>query len=207
MFPMPAPISVAILAGGHSRRMGRPKALLDFQGQPLLAHVLARVHDLGQETLLIANQPDLYASFGLPCLSDLIPDAGPLGGLYTALSQARYAWTLLVACDMPWLNPALLRALIALALAEEECIAVVPRWQTYPEALHALYHRHCLPTLRAALAAGRLKTSHYLEALPVRYVERTTITLWDPLGRSFTNLNTPADVAAAEQPGDSPDEA
>lgn len=198
---MPAPISVAILAGGHSRRMGRPKALLDFHGQPLLAHVLARVRDLGQETVLIANQPDLYASFDLPCLPDLIPDVGPLGGLYTALSQARYAWTLVVACDMPWLNPALLRALIATALAEEECVAVVPRWGAYPEALHAVYHQRCLPPLRATLAAGHLKTSRFLEMSPVRYVERAAILPFDPLGRSFTNLNTPADVAAAAQSG------
>lgn len=195
---MPFPVTVAILAGGRSRRMGRPKAWLDVQGRPLLTRVLASVRELSQDILLIANQPELYTAFDLPCLPDLIPDSGPLGGLYTALKAARQPWTLVVACDMPWLNPALLAALIELALSSAE-EAVVPRWDERPEPLHAVYHRRCLPALTAKIKAGDLKIAGLLNELSVRYVEPAEIRRYDADGRSFTNLNTPDDWAASNQ--------
>ena len=77
-------ISIAIQAGGESRRMGRNKALVPFGGQALIAHVAARLAGLGDELFVTAKQPDLYAFLGLPVYPDVVPGQGALGGLLTA---------------------------------------------------------------------------------------------------------------------------
>ena len=98
--------SLAIIAGGQSRRMGRDKAFVDLGGKPLIEHVIERSADLGQaETILITNKPAQYAHLGLPMFRDILPDKGSLGGIYTALVRTRVVlmcWSL--ACDMPFVN-------------------------------------------------------------------------------------------------------
>jgi molybdopterin-guanine dinucleotide biosynthesis protein A len=185
-------VTVAIQAGGKSSRMGQDKALIAVHGRTLLERVLARVHDLGDELILIANRPEVYAPFNLPCFPDLYPDHGPLAGIYTALAHARRPHVLVVACDMPWLNPALLRHLISL---REEGDAVVPCWGRFPEPLHAVYSQACRAPIRTCLENGRLKATAFYDQVRVHLVERKRIAAYDPQGRSFTNVNTPEELA------------
>ncbi len=116
---------IAVLAGGKSRRMGTDKSFVLLNGKPLLQHVIERVSELQLPIMLIANEIEKYAGFGLPIFSDIIPNVGSLGGVYTALQQtsAEHTRTLCVACDMPFLNPTLLRYLIDQSL---EYDVVVP---------------------------------------------------------------------------------
>ena len=82
--------SLAIIAGGQSRRMGRDKAFVELGGKPLIEHVIQRSADLGQaETIIITNKPAQYAHLGLPMYRDVLPDKGSLGGIYTALVKAK----------------------------------------------------------------------------------------------------------------------
>lgn len=196
------PLSGAILAGGQSRRMGRNKALLDVQGQPLIARVLGVVQRVAADCFVIANEATPYAFLGLPVYPDRWPGCGAIGGVYTALEQAAHPYTLLVACDMPWLNLHLLQALAALADAApaDPPAAIVPLWQGRPEPLHAIYHHTCRPQLAQQIAAGDLKMAHLFRAVAVRYMTEAEVARYDPTGRSFTNLNTPADLAAADRP-------
>ncbi|MFQ3568760.1 MAG: molybdenum cofactor guanylyltransferase, partial [Aggregatilineales bacterium] len=111
-----ANFTLAIVAGGKSTRMGRDKSFVPLNGRPLIEHVLERTRDLGQaETILIVNQPALYAHLGLPMFADLLPDKGSLGGIYTAIHHSGTPYTLCVACDMPFLNARLLRYQVSLA--------------------------------------------------------------------------------------------
>ncbi len=190
----------AILVGGQSRRMGRDKALLDVQGQPLLARVLAVVEQVAQDCFLVADQAAPYAFLGLPIYPDYRPGCGAIGGLYTALERTAHPYTLVVACDMPWLNLPLLQAMAALTdfAPADPPAAIVPRWQGQPEPLHAIYHHTCRPRLAQQIEVGDLKIAHLFQYVAVRYVEEVEIARYDPTGRSFTNLNTPADLAAAD---------
>lgn len=186
--------SVAILAGGKSSRMGTDKSFVRVLGVPMVERVLARVHGLGAETLLVTNRPGDYAYLGLPLYTDVLPGAGALGGIYSALHYAAHPRVLVVACDMPFLSRPLLAHLLALA---PDFDAVVPRAAEGVEPLHAVYGTACLEPIRRLLDAGRYKAIGFYDDVQVRYVEEAELRRYDPRLRSFVNVNTPEEAAAA----------
>jgi molybdopterin-guanine dinucleotide biosynthesis protein A len=191
-------VSGVILAGGESRRLGRNKALLRIGGQTLIERVLESIAPIAAEVIVVVASPEQAAALPLPSekrvVSDRYPGCGSLGGIYTGLSASREPWVLLVACDMPFLNPTLLRRLMAMRRGVD---AVVPRLEGQPEPLHALYSKTCLGPMERMLQAGQLKIAPLFEAVRVRYVDEGTIDRIDPDHRSFFNVNSPADVEEA----------
>ncbi len=182
-----------------SSRMGQNKALMPFLGQPLIAHVASRLKQLGDDLIVITNQPQDFAFLGLPLYSDLRPGAGALGGLYTALSVARGAFVAAVACDMPFVNPVLLQAQYHL-LQDEAVDAVVPRSPMGFEPLHAVYRQEtCLPAIRAAVENGERKMIGWFSAVQVRVMEPGEVAVYDPEFISFVNVNNPEEFRRAEQ--------
>jgi molybdenum cofactor guanylyltransferase len=188
----------AILAGGLSTRMGSNKALLrPAPGGPTLVEtVAARIAEAGLSSpLLVINTPEELAFLGLPMAPDEVTSAGPLGGILTALMRSGHARVLVVACDMPLLNPALLAYMASLPDTHD---ALVPRW-TDPggvqrfETLHAVYSRRCIEPIRKRIEAGRLKAASLLDDLSVRYLEEDELRPLDPGLASFRNVNTPED--------------
>src|SRR5213076_662339 len=123
---MPDELGVIILAGGQSRRMGANKALLrlDSAGPRIIERVLAAAQPLGP-ALLVTNTPADYAFLGLPMVPDARPGTGALGGLYSGLAAATAPYNLVVACDMPFLQPALLAYLAA---QPRDYDVLIPRW-------------------------------------------------------------------------------
>src|SRR5713226_3707890 len=95
-------LTVAILAGGRSSRMGTDKSFVRVLGRPLIEDILAQVTGLGTETLIVTNRPDDYAYLRVPLFTDVLPDKGALGGLYSALHSATQRHVLCIACDMPF---------------------------------------------------------------------------------------------------------
>lgn len=188
-------LTIAIQAGGQSSRMGTNKAFVPFHGRPLIEVVRERVSGLGDEQILITNQPDEYAHLGLPMFGDVYPDSGPLGGIYTAILRAAHPHTLVVACDMPWLNRSLLSHMARL---RETSDIIVPRWDKFPEPLHAIYSKACLGAIAEQLQAGQFKITGFYGRMDVRFIDRDEIARFDPDGRSFANINTPEDLAAEE---------
>lgn len=189
-------ITVAIMAGGKSSRMGRDKSFVEFGGRPLIETVLSRVDGLGTETILITNKPADYAHLGLPLFSDVYPDCGPLGGIYTAVHHASHPHTLIVACDMPWLNRDLLSHMLSL---RHEGDVIVPRWEKFPEPLHAIYSKACLPPIEANLQAGQLKITSFFGRVRVRFIGREEMEQVGENGRSFANLNTPEELEREQE--------
>jgi len=175
--------------------MGADKSFILLDGKPIFEHVLSSVRALDLPTLLVTNAPANYAAYHLPTYTDILPDQGSLGGLYTAISSSETEFTLCVACDMPFLNRPLLRHLLDLCSAEWDVI--VPRVQGYSEAMHAIYGKACLEPIRKNILQGKLKVCGFFEQVNVHYVEEDAIRQFDPALRSFVNVNTPADLAAA----------
>lgn len=184
--------------------MGTDKSFAPLLGKPMIERVIERVSALGQATtLLITNKPELYAHLGLPMVGDVLPDRGSLGGIYTALYHSQHPYTLTVACDMPFLNPALLRHLLALrAEPGGPYDVIVPRKDGYPEGLHAVYSAACLDPIRQRLDANRLKVIGFYDAVRVRYLDEPEYAAIDPRGQSFRNVNTPDELRDAEQTPD-----
>lgn len=178
--------------------MGRNKAVMPFNGQPLIERILARVGSLANEILIVANQPDDFIHLGLPILPDLLPGKGALGGLYTALSAAHYPFAAVIACDMPFVSPQLVRLELELA-DREEMDVVLPVSSSGPEPLHAVYRpAACLKPVERALSAGQMRMISWMGEVKVRKINSEELLDWDIDERAFLNVNTPEEIAAAE---------
>ncbi len=188
--------TVAVLSGGASRRMGVNKSFAELDGKPLIAHTLERARGLNAPVLLVTNTPVEYAQFGLPMIGDVFPGKGSLGGIYSALVSCTTPYALCVACDMPFLNVRLMDYLLSLRAGFD---AVVPVIDGQPQGLHAVYHRRCADTIRLRIAQNDLRISELFDHIRVRLVGEGTIRAVDPDLRSFTNLNTPEELARARR--------
>ena len=192
-------LSIVIQAGGESRRMGRDKGLVPFNGQPLIQRVVERLVSLGDELLVTTNRPQDYLFLGLPLVGDLLPGQGALGGLYTALSAASQPLVAVVACDMPFANRALLAAMRDM-LMETHYDVVMPASARGLEPLHAVYRRStCLPVVESALWDGQRRMISWLASVELYTMPPEVVQQYDPAGRIFVNLNTPQELAEAER--------
>lgn len=186
-------ISGAVLAGGRGVRMGMDKALIRLDGETLLQRVVARVSTLTEEVLVVGRD-SLDPSLPARAVPDCRPGTGSLGGIYTALREARGTRCLIVGCDMPFLNRRLLSYLIDLSPAYD---VVIPRLDGLVEPLHAVYAKACLEPIADLLDRGDLRIYDFFDRVRVRYVERGEITVFDPDLLSFFNINTPEQLQQA----------
>jgi molybdopterin-guanine dinucleotide biosynthesis protein A len=191
--------SLALLSGGISGRMGQDKALMPFLGRPLILRILERLASLADEIILSTNRPADYGFLGLPLHPDLIPDCGALGGLYTSLTAVHGPIVAAVACDMPFANPTLFEYEYEI-ISKTNADVVIPSTSQGLEPLHALYRREpCLPVIKTALDAGKLKLVGWLPQVKTRIVEPEELARLDPHGLAFWNLNTPEEFRQAEE--------
>lgn len=192
-------LTVAVLAGGKSSRMGTDKSFVRAPwgvGRPLIEDVLAQAAGIGPETLIVTNRPDDYRYLSVPLFTDVLPDKGALGGIYTALHSSSQPHTLCVACDMPFVVRPLLDYLISLI---PEGDAIVPRLNGEAEPFRAIYSQACLAPIRAALDAGKMRVISFFPDVRVRFVDEPEIDRFDPQHLSFFNVNTPDDLEQARR--------
>lgn len=192
-------LSGVVLAGGVSRRMGMDKRFLTLAGKPLLAWVLERLQPLVAEVTLVATTADDFAGWEVRVTTDRYPGCGVLAGLHAGLTEARGAWALVVAGDMPLLNADLIRALWRLAQSSSADV-IVPEWRGELEPLHALYRTAtCAPAAEAALLAGQRRMVAFYSQVRVQILPAVEVARWDPAGLSFFNINTVADLETAQR--------
>ncbi len=185
--------TAVILAGGDSRRMGRDKSALMLGDKTLLQHVENSVAQVFPHVMVSVRQA--RADLTLPQVFDEQSDGGPLAGLAAALEQMEFGWVFAVACDMPFIAPALLEFLAEHRAGHQ---AVVPVVQGHPQPLAAFYSRDCLPVIRDMLVgSGRHSLRALLERLDVCYINEAQLREHDAQLRSFFDLDTPADFAVA----------
>ncbi len=188
-------MTLAVLAGGASTRMGRNKALLSVRGRPLIAHIIERLRPVVDEVLVVTRSPETYAFLNVPTATDYFPGVGPLAGLHAALKDARGDLVVTVACDMPFVRPEVFAYLIRLTTNVD---VVMPRLKDREEPLHAVYRRRtCLPAVEEAIREGKRRLIAFLSQVRVRYVEEEELRSAGLDLRSFVNVNTPGEWAAA----------
>lgn len=185
-----------LLAGGKSRRMGKDKRFLRLGEATLFDRALGVLRAVFDEVIVVIAQDSEPLQADVPVIRDLVPDGGSLGGIYTGLSKASSSYVFVVACDMPFLDP---HAVQALAEAKDECDIVMVEQGAMVQPMHALYGRRCLPAMEKMLKAKDLKIQNLLlnASLRVRIIKGKELEKIDPDGRSFLNINTPADLDAA----------
>jgi molybdopterin-guanine dinucleotide biosynthesis protein A len=192
-------LTIAIQAGGESRRMGNDKALMPFLGHPLIQRLIDRLSPIADELIVTTNNPEAYRFLGLPLFADLVPGRGALGGLYTALRSASQPLVAVVACDMPFVCADLLDAMCNSLISENKDIAI-PRPQGGLEPFHAVYRRDaCLPHIQTALEADKWRVDAWFAKVDICFFDQQELLSYDPDLLCFSNVNTPEELAAAEQ--------
>lgn len=192
-------LTLAVQAGGESRRMGSDKALLPFLERPLILRVIERLAPLADELIVTTNHPEDYKFLGLPLFRDVLPGRGALGGLYTALQAASHPLVAVVACDMPFASRELFEYEQALML-EKAVDVVIPASAEGLEPMHAVFRRAtCLPAIREAIQHNAWKLISWFPQVQVHTLPVQDVTRFGPLGRIFMNINTPADLQMAEE--------
>ena len=192
-------LTLVIQAGGESRRMGSDKGLVPFLGQALIQRVIGRLAPLADEVLITTNHPEDYRFLNLPLFTDLEPGRGALGGLYTALQAASHPLVAVVACDMPFASRELFEYQIDV-LVEQAQDVVIPSSLEGLEPFHAVYRREtCLPAVQAAMQQKAWKLISWFPEVRVHSVNLEHISQFDPPGKIFMNVNTPADLLLAEE--------
>lgn len=181
--------------------MGKNKLVEPVGGRPLLQRVIDTLDPIIDRILIVTGQGQPYPSVkagrsGLVIVSDIYPKTGPLGGICTGLSHSDSDSCLVVAADMPFLNPGLLRHLMDAATGFD---AVVPRIDGLIQPLHAVYSRACLPIIHEEIGSGRFQIRVILERVRVKYVEGPEIDAFDVGQLSFFNVNTPDELAEARR--------
>jgi molybdopterin-guanine dinucleotide biosynthesis protein A len=189
-------VSIAIQAGGRSSRMGRDKALVPLAGKRLIEHVLERVRAISDDLFITTNAPHSLEDLQLPLISDEVPGQGALFGLKTALSAARHDHVLIVACDMPFLQPDLLDHMLSLIGRAD---VIIPQIEGHFEPMLAIYRRSaCLPAIDRALAEHELRMISFFAYVNVLAIKPEVIEKFDPQRLSFFNINTPEDLETAQ---------
>jgi molybdopterin-guanine dinucleotide biosynthesis protein A len=190
-------ITAIVLAGGKNRRFGRNKALATIGGISLIEHVVERLRPQTSQILIVTSRDrhDLPVTCNAEIVADIYPDKGPLGGIYTGLLASRATHSLVIACDMPFLNTELLYYMVR---QSRDFNVVIPRLaEGKLEPLHAIYSKACLSKIKSQLDWNYLRVDSILDALRVRYVERAECQLFDPQLLSFFNINREADLDCA----------
>ena len=176
--------TLLVLAGGDSRRMGRTKAWLEVGESTLLRWVAERLAPAFTEVMVSFAEPEqVEEHVPYRVVFDRKPSAGPLAGLEAGLNTARHEVVFAVACDMPYVTPALVEMAVA---ASSGCDAAIPRVDGRPEPACAAYRKSSLPAITRALDAGRYRAADLAEDLDVAWLEGLDPDL-------FRSLNTPDD--------------
>ncbi|HVG02775.1 MAG TPA: molybdenum cofactor guanylyltransferase [Nitrospira sp.] len=191
-------ISGVLIAGGKSRRMGRDKRFLTVGGTSLFHRTLGLLAQIFPETIVVLAEPvELLEIRGSRVMYDIIPNAGSLGGLYTGLMAASHPRVFAVACDMPFLNPDVIRFMASFDTTADIVVAKLERGF---QPLHALYSRSCIPFLKAMTAKRDFKIQNLYgtQHLRVAVVKPADIAMAEAGLKSFQNVNTLDDLARAE---------
>ncbi len=172
-----------IMAGGTSSRMGSDKSMLAVNGRPMIETICERLRGTFSQILISANEVEKFGFLGLPVIPDKMPGQGPLMGIASALEASANELNFVVACDIPHIELAFVRRMLAEA---EDFDAVIPKSNDEKyEPLFAVYRKSALEAINEVLRSGGRKISDVFARCRVKYIKLET--------NGFMNLNTMAE--------------
>jgi len=183
-----AGVTGVILAGGESRRMGSDKSLLPIFGARFIDHLYRTMEALFEEVIIVTNSPALYSEIDCRKVPDIYYAQGSLAGIHSAVCHARNDKVFVAACDMPFLNPEVVRDLCLRAASAD---VVIPVHAEGAEPLHALYSKRCIAPMEEVLDRGQKRIVGFFPQVTVAEVDTATWQEIDPEGLSLRNINTP----------------
>ena len=190
-------VTGVLIAGGKSRRMGQDKRFLKVDGTSLIDRTVDVLEEVFTSVVIaLAGPLEHWNARGHPVVLDALPDCGSLGGLYTGLVASPQPKIFAVACDMPFLNPAVI---LYMAGLDDGADIVAAKLGSGHQPMHAFYSRRCAPIFERMLTHRRLKIQDVFSHpdLRVKIVPESELTALDPKLLSFRNINTPEDLDSA----------
>jgi len=180
-------MNAVILVGGKSSRMGTNKAFLELKGKTFIELQIELLREMFDEISISANTPSEYEYLNLPIFKDIYPGKGPLGGIYTSLINSSSLHTFMLACDMPFVGPELIKHLKDLT---KEYDVVIPKSENGLEPLHAFYSKNCIEPIKRELDENNLRIRSFFPQVNVKIVELDSLASSDHFKNSIKNLNT-----------------
>lgn len=190
-----------ILVGGNNKRIGENKALLKIGGRTLVERVIDQVNKVrakNEKIILVGENAALKEYLGgrVKMVGDLLPEKGPLGGIYSGLISSSEKLNFILGCDMPFLNFRFINYMCHLPPGYD---ILLPFHSRGMEPLHAIYSRACLPVIEKKLGEGQYKIRAIFPHLQVRFVEEEEIKRFCSPEYLFFNINRWTDVKKARE--------
>ncbi len=190
-------ISIIILAGGRSKRMGTDKCLIKLNGKTLINIIISKAEQISKNILIIANKPE-YNVLRYPTFHDIYANKGPIGGIYTGLFHSTTKTNLVLGCDLPNLTVNFLKFMLERHHNYREANATVPVYHEKIQPLAGVYEKHFLDTLKPQILAGKYKMKESLKISNPNYIKISTdLDIYSPY--LFENLNTIEDLNKHKQ--------
>jgi len=186
-------VSLALLAGGLSTRMGEDKAFAPFRDGTLLEWMRDRLAPLFRHAFVVVRDPSRFHQLGLPVVNDALPEIGSAVGVYSATLASPTERVLCVACDMPFVPPRLIRTLADMSKGFD---VFVPRHGGYLQPLCAVYGKGTLDAYLEFIRSGRRRIFDIYPDLNTGYLDMDDGRYGDP-EELFVNVNTPDELEAA----------
>ncbi|NOQ22937.1 MAG: NTP transferase domain-containing protein [Candidatus Aegiribacteria sp.] len=183
-------ISLLILAGGESSRMGCPKHLLPASGGTMIDYIINRLGSLFTEVMVAGRGIELNRS-DARIVEDIRLKRSPLVGILSGMKESSTPDVFVIGCDMPFVKPGLIHCLTS--RKDDTNAIVIPVIRGYFEPLCAIYSCSTSDRIAQYLDSGGRKVTGFFQTVSVREVKESEIRLFDPLLKSFINLNTPND--------------
>lgn len=194
---MTFPVTGVILAGGRSTRFaGKNKALLRVGGRRIIDRIYRVFRPIFEEIIVVANDPRPYLAWDVKIVTDLFDIRSSLTGIHAGLFHAAHSHAFFSACDTPFLQPALVGALVERIRPGLDVI--IPETAAGMEPLCAVYARRALPAIEKKLESGRVKIQFFFNRVQVETVPESDVRRVDPGCISFINVNTAEELATAE---------
>jgi molybdopterin-guanine dinucleotide biosynthesis protein A len=180
-----------ILSGGKSTRMGENKAFIEIEGIPIIYRIHTLFEKLFKEIIIVTDQKERFSNINAKIYSDLFPNKGVLGGIYTGLFFSNFQYAFCAACDMPFLKESVIKFLMK-EIGDYE--VVVPKTKDGLQPLHAIYSKDCLEPIKKIIKQNKFKILDLYPMVRVKIIMENKFSDLDPRNESFININTPEDL-------------
>ncbi|MBS4031851.1 MAG: molybdenum cofactor guanylyltransferase [Clostridiales bacterium] len=192
----PGEMAAVILAGGRSSRMGENKLLLPLGGSTVIGCLIHTLQDLFAEIIVVTDHPNAYLSMPVQVAGDVFPSPvrNSLTGIHAGLRVSSFNYNFVIAGDMPFVQPDLVRYLCELC---EGYDVTIPREVQHLQPLCAVYTKNCLPHMEELLECGWYKIIDFFPGVRVRQIDTNALKVYDPELLSFFNVNNPEDYLHA----------
>jgi molybdopterin-guanine dinucleotide biosynthesis protein A len=190
--------TAVILCGGKSSRMGFDKCKIKIKDKFLMEIIGGRLEEVFEDVILLSNDESKFRDMKYRVVEDIIPNAGPMGAIYSALKHASSRYVFVTACDMPVININFIKYMMEL-VKDNNVEGVVSYRAGYVEPLYAFYSKSMIDRFESHINNGSFKLLEVIKSSRMHYIEENDVKRFSGNMNIFTNLNYKSDLAALEE--------